>query len=131
MPSSFKTPLRVEAVDGKRWKLLEPFEYYTNTEGVHKGEVITVPKGFCTDFASIPKLFWSLVGGPTGRYSKSAVIHDYLYYKQIFPRKKADLIFLEGMKVLGVPWWKRRLMYRAVRLFAWIPWKHHKDKFNQ
>ncbi|EKR1709092.1 DUF1353 domain-containing protein, partial [Salmonella enterica subsp. enterica serovar Carrau] len=30
----------------------------------------------------------------------------------------ADLIFLDGMTVLGVPKWKRTVMYQAVRVFG-------------
>ncbi|EFQ2560931.1 DUF1353 domain-containing protein, partial [Salmonella enterica] len=33
-------------------------------------------------------------------------------------KKEADLIFLDGMTVLGVPKWKRTVMYWAVRLFG-------------
>ncbi|EOV0254218.1 DUF1353 domain-containing protein, partial [Salmonella enterica] len=33
-------------------------------------------------------------------------------------KKEADLIFLDGMTVLGVPKWKRTVMYLAVRVFG-------------
>ncbi|EEA3737075.1 DUF1353 domain-containing protein [Salmonella enterica] len=33
-------------------------------------------------------------------------------------KKEADKIFLDGMTVLGVPKWKRTVMYWAVRLFG-------------
>ncbi|EJI0210340.1 DUF1353 domain-containing protein, partial [Salmonella enterica subsp. enterica] len=47
-----------------------------------------------------------------------AIIHDYLYDNALRTKKEADLIFLDGMKVLGVPKWKRIVMYQAVRLFG-------------
>ncbi|EDH4985565.1 phage tail protein, partial [Salmonella enterica subsp. enterica serovar Muenchen] len=33
-------------------------------------------------------------------------------------KKEADKIFLDGMTVLGVPRWKRMIMYWAVRMFG-------------
>ncbi|EKP8882834.1 DUF1353 domain-containing protein, partial [Salmonella enterica] len=33
-------------------------------------------------------------------------------------KKEADKIFLDGMTVLGVPKWKRTVMYWAVRVFG-------------
>ncbi|EFP5746686.1 DUF1353 domain-containing protein, partial [Salmonella enterica] len=33
-------------------------------------------------------------------------------------KKEADKIFLDGMTVLGVPKWKRIVMYLAVRIFG-------------
>ncbi|EOH0861805.1 DUF1353 domain-containing protein, partial [Salmonella enterica subsp. enterica] len=33
-------------------------------------------------------------------------------------KKEADKIFLDGMTVLGVPRWKRTVMYWAVRMFG-------------
>ena len=131
MPSSFLTPLVVSPLpDGIRWEVLEPFEYYTNTYGIAKGDIIRVPKGFITDFASIPRLFWSIIGGPTGKYTKSAVIHDYGYHSQRFTRLRTDQMFLEGMKVLGVGWLKRYLMYNAVRLAGWRPWNNYRKKIK-
>ena len=43
---------------------------------------ITVPKGFVTDFASVPKELWSFGLSLHGKFSKAAIIHDYLYWTQ-------------------------------------------------
>lgn len=118
--SQFTTPLIVKALDGSRWQVMEPFEYHVGKED--STEVITIPKWFITDFASIPRIFWTLVGSPTGRYSKAAVVHDWLYHRQYYERNEADKIFLEAMQVLKVPWWKRRIMWLAVRVFGFLPW---------
>jgi len=116
--SNFTKPLIVTPLpDGKSWELVEPFEYYIDEEKPD-GEKIVVPAGFRTDFASIPRFAWSIIGSPWGKYGKAAVIHDYCYYKTLYTRKKCDKIFLEAMKVLGVGWLKRRTMWLAVRLFA-------------
>lgn len=84
---------------------------------------ITVPAKFVTDLASTPKFLW-LTFAPFGKHTDAAIVHDYLYskdciYKEI-DRKEADLIFLELMKLLEVPFWKRQAMYRGVRAFGWL-----------
>jgi hypothetical protein len=81
--------------------------------------IISVPTGFVTDGASIPKMFWSVLG-PFGDYFEAAVIHDYLYSaaNMKFTRLEADLIFKEAMYNIGVPWFRRDTIYRAVRMFG-------------
>jgi hypothetical protein len=41
------------------------------------GDVIRVPRGFHTDFASTPRIFQNLFP-PTGAWTKAAVVHDWL-----------------------------------------------------
>lgn len=106
--------------DGSHWELEAPFEYYTEIFG-HK-KYITVPKGFLTDFASIPKVFHSFIKDKD-KYNKAAVVHDWLYNCKIYDRKTADKIFLEAMAILGIHPIKRYIFYYAVRLFGWIRWK--------
>ena len=118
--SSFTKPLIVEKLGDNKWKLHTAFEYHVGKEG--SDEVVRVPEGFVTDFASIPRAFWSILH-PTGRYAAAAVIHDFLYANHIYTRKRSDQIFLEGMKVLGVNWLTRGIMYRAVRWFGAKAWK--------
>ena len=52
---------------------------------------ISVPKGFVTDLASIPRLFWTIFP-PAAAYSYPAIIHDYLYWFQPCSRETADNI---------------------------------------
>lgn len=113
--SSFLTPLALEYLDGRRWRLLLGFVYETD---LGKLGAIRIPAGFETDFASVPRFFWRLFP-PTGRYGKATVIHDYLYRCcPDVPRAICDQVFLEGMTVLGVNWFTRYAMYRAVRMFG-------------
>jgi hypothetical protein len=97
-------------------KLTAPFRYHSKR--VH--ETITVPKGFLTDGASVPRIFWSFFS-PFGEYFKAALIHDFLYTKEnkSFNRIESDKIFLEAMIEVGVPYIRRSLIYRAVRLGGW------------
>jgi hypothetical protein len=107
---------------------------------------ITIPAGFVTDFASVPQLFWSIIP-PMGKYFVAAVLHDYFYREPAsricadpeglpITRELADRIFLEEMADLKVSWWKRRLMYRAVRVggsSSWVeqPLVLKEDKDNE
>lgn len=82
---------------------------------------IRVPEGFETDLASIPKWVPRRIADPAGKSRAPAIVHDWLCRKKIGPRSRADKIFLEAMEVTGVPWWRRRLMYRAVTLLTfWL-----------
>ena len=88
--------------------------------GKDSEEQFVVPEGYVTDFASIPRAAWTLIGPPLGRHARAAILHDWLYDTNgawgRFDRETSDRIFLEAMKVLGVNWVKRSLMFRAVRL---------------
>lgn len=117
--SSFTTALKVDVLDrfqnGRRlFELTEPFEFYRTD---NEEEVISVPKGFVTDFSSVPKWFWPLEN-PLGPSAKAAVLHDYLYVSAIRNKDYADKVFLEALKVLGVPMLKRRVLYYAVKVFG-------------
>ncbi len=105
------------------WRLLDPIVYDVGTIG--SGDRITVPKGFETDLASIPRIFWSILP-PAGQYAPAAIVHDYIYVYQTRTRAEADKIFREAMKQLGVPWHRRNLMYSAVRVGGWRPWRKRK-----
>ena len=117
MTAAFLTELVTRVGDVGEWILDEPLKYVTGDD-----EIVIVPVGFVTDLASIPIGFRNLFP-INGRHRQAAVIHDYLYANKIGTRQKADSIFLEAMVVCEVPLWRRRIMYRAVRLFGWVFWR--------
>ncbi|MFM8551566.1 MAG: DUF1353 domain-containing protein [Nitrospiraceae bacterium] len=105
--------------DGKTWVLVRHFGYEVGAEG--SGDVIEVPIGFQTDFASVPRLFWIFLP-KWGTYGNASVIHDWLYWDQTRPKAEADTIFLEAMGVLNVNPITKWLMYQAVHLLGFIAW---------
>lgn len=121
--SKFTKPLKVEIVNyGREFKLLESIEYYREN---NQNEVIEVPTGFISDFASIPRMFWGILpplgAGKKQNYSPPALLHDYLYdasCKHNFTRKEADDIFLEAMSALGVRKITKYTLYYCVRWFG-------------
>ena len=73
---------------------------------------ITVPFGFVTDFASVPRLLWSLFP-PIGRYGYAAVFHDFVYWEQdAITRKEADRVFRDT-RPRAIPARERRRSRRA------------------
>jgi len=105
--------------DGKTWVVMRPFGYEVGTEG--SGDIVEVPIGFQTDFASIPRALWIFLP-KWGTYGNATVIHDWLYCEQHRLRAEADAIFRQAMAVLGVRTVVKHLMYWAVRGFGWLAW---------
>ena len=109
-------PLKIELLEGgKEGRVHESFRTHI------LNKLITVPMGFVTNFASVPRFFWRLFP-PQGEYSEAATVHDYLYQSGIFDKETADLIFKAAMKKAGVPAWKYVLMYQAVKILGTSAW---------
>lgn len=103
---------------------------------VTKNGRVTVPKGFVTDMASVPRVLWNIIA--PFDVARAAVIHDILYKnirdylgdngtdaKMIMEnamdaKKVADKIFLYAMESLDppIPTWKRQACYLAVKFFG-------------
>lgn len=114
----FTEELLVESF-GNQWVLKRAFHFYYIDEVGGQIDVI-IPEGFMTDFASTPKLLYSIFP-PIGIYNKAAMVHDFLYSADCplkIERHLADLFFLQAMGVLKVKKWKRKIMYLAVRLLG-------------
>ena len=117
------------------WGLSEALSY-SPSDG---SGVITAPKGFVTDLASIPRLFWALLP-PDGPWVKAAVVHDFLYYTQgtgiwkghprsitkqgDYTRAQADWVLRDAMEDRGVDGVRRNIIYEAVRLGGGGGWGH-------
>ena len=103
--------------DGINFCLLDDFGYEHSD-----GKTITAPQKFITDFASIPREFYSVVGPPWGKYGFIAILHDWLYYSQYTSKKYADDILMEGMKIAGVGVLQRDTIYEAVSKAGQSAW---------
>lgn len=100
---------------GELPQLTSDLEYFDDSLGV-----IVVPKGFKTDFASIPRIFWNIIA-PIGKHTLPSVLHDYLYdqgYKYGISRKHADKIFYNAMIESHVARITANVMWFCVRAFA-------------
>ena len=81
----------------------------------------TVPKGFVTDLASIPRVFWSLLR-PDGNYAYAAILHDFLYWTQSRPREVADDIIRRSMLDFHVDPKTVAVIYEGVSLGGQSSW---------
>lgn len=106
------------------WQLLASLSYFHRS-----GLIITVPRGFITDLASIPRIFHSLIP-QHGSHSPAAILHDYLYATQEMSRSKADQLFRDAMEDIGVNPVRRYAMYLAVRAGGWAAWNSRKAKMT-
>lgn len=105
----------VEQHDDARWILWEPFTYVGATD------TFTVPRGMCTDFASVPRpVVWYLPS--YGPYTLAAILHDHLWRDLAATAQlryvDADGIFRRAMRELGVAFFHRWAMWAAVRWAA-------------
>ncbi|WP_316574044.1 DUF1353 domain-containing protein [Nocardia canadensis] len=99
----------VEELDAKFWRLIEPLTYQGATQ------TFTVPAGFRTDFASVPRsLVWLIPR--YGAYTRAAILHDYLCRTETVSRADADGIFRRCLHEFAVSTPRRWMMWAAVRL---------------
>ena len=138
----------------RNWTLDTPLKFDSDTlsdEGrellkycgvrVTNKNVVSVPKGYITDLASVPRFCWAFIA--PFDVARAAVVHDILYEKintqykivnesaaaedgpatkkerEVY-REIADHVFLEGMNASepSVPSWKKYAAYWAVRVFG-------------
>ena len=100
----------------------------------NKTETITVPKGFVTDLASVPRAMWAFIA--PFDVARAAIVHDLLYKtirqyrwkmkdkedKELVKKAKiaSDKVFLLGMHDAEpkIPGWKSYSSWMAVDLFG-------------
>lgn len=81
--------------------------------------VITIPKNFQTDLASIPRWYWSILSPNNSTLIAPAILHDYLYAcDNYFNQQQADEIFYYALIKNGASNSVAYRMYIAVRLFG-------------
>lgn len=121
--AQFLSPLIVEQITEDDWRLAEPLRYLSPI----LGREVVVPKGFVTDFASVPRLpfiYWFT--GNTA--SAPAVLHDWFYRTNTedITRASADAILAEAMEARG--YWKIRswFMWAGVRVGGY--WSYDERK---
>ncbi len=126
---ALKTPFTATVTaDGKYWVLKEALVY----EQPNTKQVFVVPRGFVTDLASVPRVFWA-VFPPCGKYTPAAVVHDYIYWyqPQTCDQKCADDLLLVAMKESNVDLVSRNAIYAGVRAAGKSSWGKNKKLREQ
>lgn len=114
----FENDLVVKLVDDTAnngqgaWELMIDLKFTTNA-----GERYTVPAGFVTDFASVPRapIAYMVTGN---RAHRAATLHDYLCRHEVIPRLAADDVFYEAMLSTGIDGAIASMMHIAVRSYT-------------
>ena len=106
--------------DGSNWMLQSPLIHEI---GKNNRYIVIVPRGFVTDFASLPQPLQILHASVSiGRYGNAAVVHDYLYWRHDCTREQSDNILAIAMMEAGVSFLERQLIYQSVRQFGQSAW---------
>jgi uncharacterized protein DUF1353 len=112
-------PLNVGRFADPMYYLIKPIGWKPGSgQNAHE---VRVPIGFVTDFASIPRIFWSVLR-PDGLYTYPAIIHDFLYWEQTVSRSEADAVLRYVMEDFKIDTATIDTIYLAVRSgggFAW------------
>jgi hypothetical protein len=118
--SAFLTELQMENATGKddgHWRLIAPLVYQSDVAKM----TFTVPVGFVTDLASVPRvpIAYLLAGGTS---NEASVVHDFIYSTHPIDRATADAVLKEASLVTGVPVWRAAIMHWGVRVFGASHW---------
>lgn len=90
------------------------------------GEVWVAPAGSRVNGASIPRAFWTMIGGPfEGKYRNASVLHDVAYEQQTRPWQEVDRMFYNAMRCSGVGAVTAKTMYYTLVRHG-RHWKHPK-----
>ena len=113
-------------IDGKKYDCFELYKDYSYT--LSNGIAVTIPKGFETDFASIPRFLWNVFPPHWKPYREAAIVHDYLYVSKnkITSRAFADAEFRRMLILEGVNKSEAYLFWAMVRIFGGKRFKNYK-----
>jgi hypothetical protein len=76
----------------------------------------TIPKGFVTDFATIPRFALSLMGRPTRQqFRRASLLHDYLLKETDVSNEESSRLFYEVLLEDGTKPFKAYIMYLSVK----------------
>ena len=100
--------------DGRTAHLITEISY-TGPDGV----LWVVPPDSTLDGASIPRAFWTLIGGPfEGRYRNASIVHDRYCVDHLRTWQDTARMFYNAMRCSGVGPIKAKIMFYAVYRFG-------------
>jgi len=131
-----KPLVEVEA-DGREYPftVARDFVYLWPGYGKWAGFPVCIPKGYETDFLSIPRFLWPLIS-PTGPGFWAALPHDILYSSEYSlpeqskadARAMADRILFDAAMDSGASRLRAGTLYTGVRAGGWTAWRSHKPE---
>lgn len=113
----FRSELSVTWISKRRWRLNEPLVYTDK-----HGRTWTVPEGYETDFASIPRWFRWLVARDA-ELAMAATLHDWLIEWRKAPYRLCDWLFFEAARSYDVRPVRAWVAYKGTRIGSyWRRW---------
>ena len=115
-----------ERLGNRLWVLTQPFIFSVDDE------TFTVPRGFVTDGASVPRVMYPICSPVSGPFGQGALAHDF-YYSIDGPdigRLRADLILYAMGRLRGAWISEAQLVKSGVNLFGWMSYKKGRDKMT-
>jgi hypothetical protein len=116
--------------DSRRFTLTEDF-IYADTE---KDIRVVVPKGFTTDWNSVPEPLWAYFA--PWEYPEAGLVHDWLYaspagfssgaLKPPLSKAQCDDIHRRILDLKGCRWTKRQAIWSMLRAFGGHAWNKHR-----
>jgi len=107
-------PQIILLADGRNARLLAPIAYHQQD-----GTPWEVPAGSYLDGASIPRILWSLIGGPfEGRYRDASIVHDFYCVTRSRSWRATHRMFYEAMRCSGVGVAQAKILYYSVYRFG-------------
>lgn len=127
----------LQKLQGEIFEVKQDFFWFLDYE--KHNPIVTVPKGFQTNFWSIPRIM-RVFFTPT-KYL-AYILHDYLYswlwkiiYEDDFEisevqynRKEADLILRNCLKVEGAWFLERNMIYLGVRIWWFLHYESQSER---
>lgn len=140
IPVRFLSPLDTRAYKAGEFVLLADFvvEFNLRADGVDWMRLV-IPRGYITDFASVPWLVQALPGfDVNGDSREAAVLHDFAYSSQgrlaVTPqfggvgmlhltRNSCDQLLVGGLVASGYSRFAANTFYAGVRAGGWLYWR--------
>lgn len=112
-----------------KWELKDWYAVSFIIDNDPKRKFIFVPKGYITDFGSIPQLAWPIVGSPAvGDHRRGTIFHDWIFAMHSQSFEFANELFRVISIYDGLSFWKRVLIIGAVKTAGFIAWKRWREK---
>jgi hypothetical protein len=137
MNGHFIGKLQLEYIDGLLWKQINPDDKNLFGFILDDGRSIIPENGSITDFASIPKIFQSILppcgNGPKARYGFGAVIHDKLYrdgkigLNKITQQETDDILKL-CCESVGCEEWITHSIHGGLTVGGFVAWNEYRNK---
>jgi hypothetical protein len=111
----FLTTPKAELLDdGRALRLLEDFVYVDPDK-----KPWIARKDLIVDGATIPRVFWSVTGGPLeGQFRNASIVHDEACDRMADPWEDVHLMFYNACRCGGLPETKAKILYAAVYHFG-------------